>query len=137
MNEVTIEGAVYVIGVMDARRQLHVARRLAPVMSSLANQPAAEDDLSARLGLMSKAVAEMSDVDTDYVINSCLSICQRKNDSHNGVMSPVMASNGRMMFEDISLPAMLQLVWAVIEEKLGSFFVDLQSNSAQEVQPAE
>ena len=125
MGEVTIGGQDYTIGKLDARRAFHVARRLAPVMSAMAGEEGGEP-MNA-LGSMSEALAKMRDEDADHVINSCLSVCQRKNEVHGTGWSPVAASNGRLMFQDIDLPQMMQLVWAVIQENLSSFFSGLPS----------
>jgi hypothetical protein len=131
MAEREIAGVSYRIDKLDAMKQFHVARRLAPVMGKLAGNIGADKDadLFAMLGPVSEAVAEMRDEDANYVISTCLSVCSRPN-PHGTGFSPVAAPNGRIMFQDVELPQMLQLVWAVIEENLGGFFAAIPSISA-------
>ena len=129
MNEVTIEGINYRIGKLPAMQQLHVTRRVAPVLATMgvsvlsaidAGKAPSSDD-SAMLDLMATAmdvVAHMSDADVEYVINTCLVVCQRQQGER---WAPVM--NGqRLMFQDLSMPTMVQLTIAVLKENLGSFF---------------
>lgn len=120
--ETQINGNTYRIGKLDARTQFHVARRLAPLLAGIGktlNQPKNKDDLFSTFGPLADALSRMSDEDTDYVLDKCLSVTQR---AQGNQFAPVMASNGRMMFDDIDLPAMMQLAVAVIRENIGGFF---------------
>jgi hypothetical protein len=136
MSEVEIAGNAYSVGKLDARRQLHVARRVMPIMGSLVGLlrgqgVGASLSIETALPAMAEQLAAMPDADVDYVIDACLSVCQRQNQTHaGGVWSPVRAPNGRLMFEDVDLGVMLQLVGAVIQENLGGFFGGLGQTSA-------
>lgn len=129
---VTIAGADYRIGKLDARKQLHVARRVMPIMGALVGLMQAQGQITvtAALPAMAEQIAAMPDADVDYVVGNCLAVCQRRNDVHGGGWGAVQASNGKLMFDDIGLPEMLQLVAAVIQENLGSFFAGLGQTSA-------
>lgn len=148
MAEREIGGVGYRIERLDAMKQLHIARRLAPVLAKVAGliptaaapaegdaasadqvaDPAGERGFLAALGGMAEAAAHMSDEDVDYVIKTCLGVCLRAN-PHGSGWSPVAAPNGRLMFQDIDLPVMMQLTWAAVEENLGGFFGAFQSIS--------
>lgn len=136
MAETEIAGVKYRVGRLDARKQFHVARRLTPVMGALvAALKGGEGELSGENVLsalvpMSEAVATMADADADYVITTCLGACERESVVHGAGWSPVSAPNGRLMFDDIALPQMLQLVAAVIQENLAPFFPGLGRTSA-------
>lgn len=136
----TIAGVQYQVGKLDARRQLHVARRVMPIMGSLVAlmQTQGQVTVQAALPAMAEQLAAMPDADVDYVVTTCLSVCQRKNELHGGGWGAVQASNGRLMFDDIGLGEMLQLVAAVIQENIGGFFGGLgqTSTTAETSQPA-
>jgi hypothetical protein len=146
MTDIEIGGASYRIGAPDVFAQFHIARRLAPVMAALAGAFSAFEAGSAEkaegeaevasliaeaarpgagvfaaLEPLANALSQMSDADADYVVKTCLKSCQRANGKDLGYVN-VVAPNGRMMFEDIDMPTMLRLVWAVIEGNLTGFF---------------
>jgi hypothetical protein len=117
---VEISGQQYRIGRLDAKRQFHVARRLAPLLAGLGGALKGEaKGFAEMVSPIAEALAKMSDEDTDYVLDTCLLVVQRQ--SGQGWQS-VMVKNGGLLFQDIDLPAMLQLTVAVIQQNLGSFF---------------
>lgn len=130
-KEIKVAGVNYRVGVMDARKQFHVARRLAPVFAELApvlkemlSMDKEESDeqtfkvLELAAGPLANAIAEMSDPDADYVIDNCLRVCYIQQES---AWAPLTAPNGSLMFP-MQLPQMLELVVSVIKENLGDFF---------------
>jgi hypothetical protein len=129
-EEVTIGDVQYRIGKMDARTQLHIARRLSPIMSALVGLIRQEDQgasIEDVLKPIANQLAGMPDAEVDYILDRCLAVCSRENDRHGTGWGPVMASNGRLMFQDITVAGMLQLAAAVIQENLAGFFGDLGS----------
>jgi hypothetical protein len=120
MTEIEIKGVNYRCGRMDAKKQFHVARRLAPLLAGLGG--AIKGDAAGFTELISPiadALSKMSDKDTDYVIDTCLLVVQRRQ---GDAWQSVTARDGSLMFDDIDLPALLQLTVAVIQQNLGSFF---------------
>ena len=96
------------------------ARRIAPLLAGLGD--VLKEDakgFSKIISPIAEALSRMSDDDTDYVIDACLLVVQRKQGE---TWQSVVARNGSLMFDDIDLPAMLQLTVAVIQQNLGSFF---------------
>lgn len=130
--ELTIEGNQYVVtGKLDAFTQLHIARRLGsvlPVVDGLVANANADKDKSILMVMM---LSHISDDDTDYVIKKCLSVIGRRQEN---VTSRVQTNDGKLMFDDISVAALLELTTVVIEENLGDFFRTALANLEQEKQ---
>ncbi|MBB3808752.1 phage tail assembly chaperone [Pseudochelatococcus contaminans] len=132
-------GHTYRYGRIDARRQAHIVRRLAPMMVSVtsASEAGSLSDL-ASIEPLTKAVAAMTDEDFDYVVDICLSVTSRQQDGGLG-WAPVWSANARrMMFDDIDLLALLGIVSQVIQGNLGGFFRAGQSglNAERPAAPA-
>lgn len=119
---------------LDAFAQLHVSRKLAPilpklmpVLSKLSSAKALTDNLEQMAELMTplaEAFAIMPKDDVDMIITSCMSVVHRKQ---NTAWSPVMR-NGVVMFDDIDLSTMLPMVVNVIRDSLGNFISGLLSS---------
>jgi hypothetical protein len=133
--EKVINGVTYSIGKMNAFEQLHVARRLAPMLASLVTSFNSsltdglnEDSiLELATGPLADTFAKMSNDDVNFIVNTCLSACQRKQER---IYSKVMA-NGSLMFMDIELDTMMGLVLYVVQENLGRFFPTSQPTSGE------
>lgn len=130
MNELTeIGGQQYRIGRLDAKKQFHVARRLAPLLAGLGGALQAESKEFVQLvAPIADALSKMSDEDTDYVIDTCLAVVQRRQ---NNQWASVVVRNGGLMFQDIDMAQMLQLTVAVIQGNLGNFFPAGSSPTSQ------
>lgn len=112
-GEIEFGGHTYRLGTLSAMTQMHVMRRVAPIMAS------AGDSENALAGMLS-ALGEMSDADVEYVIGKCLADCMRKQDGDAG-WSAVWRS-GALMFEDIGAKGMFALTRATLEANLADFF---------------
>jgi len=143
-KDFTHAGVQYQAGKLDAVRQFHVARRLAPFLpkfvaaahlpglaAAAAGQGASlnPDVMAAVLGPLAKSIAEMSDADAEYVLYTCLSVVERQQPK--GGWARVMAGE-KLMFEDMDLAAMLVCVGHVLMENLSGFFAALPSVSPGE-----
>jgi len=118
---------------MDARQQFHVARRIAPLISQIAavgpalavalsaNNPQAMEALAEPIA---KALASMSDEECDYVLDRCLALVQRQSGGNGASLWTDVwnARAGRMQFDDIQLPEMIQIATEVLRENLMGFF---------------
>jgi hypothetical protein len=132
-----INSITYSTGKLNAFEQLHVSRRLAPMLAALVSSfqsaPSLakgaelnEDDILAlATGPLADTFSKMSDEDVNYIVNTCLAVCQRKQ---AGGYSKVI-SNGNLMFSDIELDTLMGLTLAVIQENLGRFFPTSQPTS--------
>lgn len=119
--EFPIGGNTYRAGKLDAFKQFHISRRLAPVLGGLAaTAEGGQAGFAAFLVPITEAVAQMSDADCDYILQACLGVVQRQQGT---AWAPVFnAGNKALMFDDIDLGAMMQIAVKVIEENLGGFF---------------
>ena len=129
MKEFEINGKNYRIEKLDAFKQFHVSRRIAPILPTLIpvftkvmRDGGIGSDL---LGLVevikpfADGIAEMPDDAAEYVLRTCLSTSQRLNGK---TWAPVWsASANACMFDDMDLGEMIQIVIKVVEDSLGSF----------------
>lgn len=121
MMELDLSGHQYfTASKLDAFTQLHLARKLGPalpIVEGLVTTANAEKDKSILTVLM---LSHISDTDTEYIMKKCLSVVQRRQEG--GKSAKIQAADGSLMFDDITMVEMLQLMVAVIEENLGDFF---------------
>ena len=146
-REIQLGGNAYSIGRLSAKQQLHVSRRIAPVippMIKLAEKMKASgtdardasgaanakmlmagdlSDLGGALQPFADALASLNDADADYVFDNCLSVVQRRQDS--GWARVVSLEQKTLMFQDMDLGVMLPLVVQVIVANLGPFIQGL------------
>ena len=126
---------------LNARQQLHVVRRLGPVlgpMIQLALMPSSEDpdEMERQMAIaipFLDAVAKMPEEDVNYVINVCMSVTQRMQGG-NGSGPTTWAevwnvAAQREMFEDIDMGTLLQITWNVVQDNLGGFSAIRQTPS--------
>ena len=143
--QITISGKNYTIGRLNALDQLHVSRKIAPIIPSLIpiisevakgglskviesmelgddveleNIDLKElDGLSGALSPLMEVIAGMSEADTNLVIHKCLSVVIRDG--------AVLCRGESIMFDDLDMMQILPLVVAVIRKNLGNFIQDL------------
>lgn len=133
---VTIDKHEYKIGHLDVLVQFHVARRLSPILGLVRktiklkegavlnqNDPIPEDAIELNLKPMIELISTMKNEDADFIINSCLGVCYRKE---GNAWSPMMKNNV-LMYNDMDLTTMLGLTFNVVKANLGSFFTIGQS----------
>jgi hypothetical protein len=126
---VEISGVTYRTGKLSAKKQFHIARKLAPLLASFADsgllksKPKDADELLSLLaGPMAHALSEMKTEDADFVIDSCLEVVQRRQMVGQHETWPLVFVSGTIMFHDIDMPAMMNLTINVLRDNLGSFF---------------
>ena len=143
--QITISGKNYTIGRLNALDQLHVSRKIAPIIPSLIpiisevakgglskvieSMESGEDvelenidlkeldGLSGALSPLMDVIAGMSEGDTNLVIHKCLSVVIRDG--------AVLCRGESIMFDDLDMMQILPLVVAVIRKNLGNFIQDL------------
>lgn len=143
--EFEIKGVQYRTAKLSVFDQLKVTRKLLPVlagimpdMQSIKNalpKESGESNPQAVYGVLEKALpkiaeklADMTEEDTNAIIFPCLSVVSR---NHGKGWAAVMQS-GELMFDDIDLMSMLQMVGHVVGDSLGNF---LPAAPASEMQP--
>ena len=126
MNEFELDEVVYRNGKMAPMTQFQVTRRLLPILSQVKTLTAAFASKDEKLqeeafGAAAKALAALTDADTEFVINACMDLVERQNDkgSWNKIWNPHVM---RPQFDDIDMPVMLQLVTSVLQSEFTKFF---------------
>ena len=145
MEIIPIGGHDYTIGRLNALDQLHVSRKIAPIVPNI--MPiltevakgdlekvieSIEADENAELGGLEplakalepfmEAIAKMPEDDVNYVIYKCLSVVKR-----NGA---VVCRGESIMFDDLDMNHLLPLTIAVIRTNLGNFIQGLLTKAS-------
>ncbi|MEN4974087.1 phage tail assembly chaperone [Pantoea eucalypti] len=125
--EFEIKGVNYRASKLSVFDQLKVSRKLLPVLAGMLGdfqgiKAAAQGGdvnkaLESALPKIADSLAEMSEEDTNAIIFPCLTMVARQNGK---VWAPVMVQ-GALMFDDIDLMSMLQIVGRVVGDSLGNF----------------
>lgn len=125
--EFEIKGVNYRASKLSVFDQLKVSRKLLPVLAGMLGdfqgiKAAAQGGdvnkaIESALPKIADSLAEMSEEDTNAIIFPCLSLVVRQNGK---VWAPVMSQN-ELMFDDIDLMSMLQIVGRVVGDSLGNF----------------
>ena len=145
MEIIPIGGHDYTIGRLNALDQLHVSRKIAPiipnimpiltevakgdlekVIASIETDENAElaglEPLAKALEPFMEAIAKMPEDDVNYVIYKCLSVVKR-----NG---SVVCRGESIMFDDLDMNHLLPLTVAVIRTNLGNFIQGLLTKAS-------
>lgn len=141
MEQIEINGNMYLIGRLNALDQMHVSRKIAPLVPTLMpliaevakgdlenaikaiEESGDNADLSDLGGLsealkpMMEALSHMPESDVNYVTHKCLSVVKRG--------SAVVCRGETIMFDDLDMLQILPLIIAVIRKNLGNFIQGL------------
>ena len=134
--ECIINGVNYRANKLGVFDQLKVSRKLLPILAGLMSDfssikallPAnaqldsgsldkLEPVFNTLLPRIADEVSKLSEEDTNAIIHPCLAVVVRQNGK---TWAPVFRS-GELMFDDIDLFSMLQLVARVVADSLGNF----------------
>ncbi|WP_432372827.1 phage tail assembly chaperone [Pantoea allii] len=125
--EFEIKGVNYRASKLSVFDQLKVSRKLLPVLAGMLGdfqgiKAAAQGGdvnkaIESALPKIADSLAEMSEEDTNAIIFPCLSVVARQNGK---AWAPLMVQ-GALMFDDIDLMSMLQIVGRVVGDSLGNF----------------
>ena len=158
--EFDIAGVTYLASKLDAFSQLHVSRKISPVLPKLMRalfsifqktqggalgredesgetkiDTAEITDLAAALEPVAAVLASMPDQDAEYVYSACLSVVSRK---HGDTWSPVWnRQHSTCMYDDIDLGVMTQLVARVTLDSLGGFISGLLAKTGDNPQKSK
>ena len=145
MEIIPIGGHDYTIGRLNALDQLHVSRKIAPivpnimpiltevakgdlekVIESIEADENAElaglEPLAKALEPFMEAIAKMPEDDVNYVIYKCLSVVKRGG--------AVVCRGESIMFDDLDMNHLLPLTVAVIRTNLGNFIQGLLTKAS-------
>ncbi|MFP2422237.1 phage tail assembly chaperone [Pseudescherichia vulneris] len=134
--EFTIKGHDYRVAKLSVFDQLKVSRKLLPVLAGVmadfgsirallpaegkideAGFDALAPVLEKVLPRIAEELSALSDEDVNAIIHPCLMVVARKN----GTAWTQVFRSGELMFDDIDLFTMLQLVARVVADSLGNF----------------
>lgn len=129
MTEIDINGQKYRIGKLDAMRQFHLSRKIAPIIPTLipvfvklSKGGSLTDDLGGFAELLApfaEGISTMSDEASEYVISTCMSVVSRQSGS--AFASAWNKQANTTQFDDMDLAVILQLVIRVVQASLGPF----------------
>ena len=128
----TINGESFRIGDLSVFDQLNLARRLTPfsfAIQGMMNPKNVEKDHTVMVILL---LSKLSDEDSDYVTHKCLSAVLR---SQGKDWAKLQTPEGVLMFQDITMKTVVNIVTEVILENLGDFFRTALSAVAEGAQP--
>lgn len=131
-----INGRRYRARSLNAFQQLHIARRIAPLLvdaqsafrNATLDAPSDVPDMDGldlfaeKLKPLFEALAKMPDNEVEYIFALCLGVVSRLEAGDRYMPIWNAAARGPQ-FEDITLPEMFQIAYKVIEANLGDFFV--------------
>lgn len=133
---VTIKDRTFSTGVMSAKKQFHVLRRLLPLMDGMKDildssalkklfREGAERVRISEIELapLTEKLASLPDADFDYIMDACLDVTEMQQ--ADGGFAPVR-KNGVVLFP-LELAVVMAIVWHVLKENYASFFSDLSS----------
>lgn len=147
MEIICIGGHEYSIGRLNALDQLHVSRKIAPIIPNilpiLTEVASGEfsktlellesdegenvaldglDPLAKALEPFMEAIAKIPEDDVDYVVHKCLSVVKRGD--------AAVCRNNSIMFDDLDMSHLLPLTVAVIRTNLGNFIQGLLTKAS-------
>lgn len=141
--EFAIGNHMYRAGKLNAFDQLYVLKRLTPMLGKLVSVAGSniqlttgtdgkvsdiDGDITTIITPLTEAITALPDADMEFVINTCLAACERKQPG--GGWAPVRKGEATMY--EVSLSAMLTITYHVVRNNLSDFLADLPSLSAQE-----
>ncbi|EAM8935274.1 hypothetical protein B9929_10245 [Salmonella enterica] len=134
--ECSVKGHDYRVAKLSVFDQLKVTRKLLPVLAGMmsdfggirsllpadgkidgAKFDALKPVFETLLPRIADELSSLTEDDTNAIIHPCLAVVSRK---HMGGWTPVFNS-GQLVFDDIDLLTMLQLVARVVADSLGNF----------------
>ena len=107
-------------GRLDTFTQLHIARKLGPVIPTVEGLIAQRNEGKPKSILTVLMLSSLDDRDAEFVVKKCLAVILRKQQDGKG--AKLLSSDGSLMFDDTPMNDLLELTVAVIEENLGDFF---------------
>ncbi len=138
-NSFTIGSASFKLSKINALKQFHIVRRVAPILSELfpalnklskSNGTSEEEKLEQTAEFLSPVIeglSKLSDKDSEFVLFQLLASVEMKQEAGNWAR----ISNGEVMFFDnLDLPIMLQVAGRAFMYNMTGFFSAIQQNSA-------
>lgn len=140
--EFEIKGLKYRAAKLSVFEQLKVSRKLLPLLSGLlgeikvlrqlkSGQITIEEALKVALPVIANTLSDLSDDDSNAIIHPCLAVVSRET----GKSYTAIFTSGQLMFDDIDLMDMLQIVARVVGDSLGNFLPALPDSETDAPAP--
>lgn len=140
--EFEIKGLKYRAAKLSVFEQLKVSRKLLPLLSGLlgeikvlrqlkSGQITIEEALKVALPVIANTLSDLSDDDSNAIIHPCLAVVSRET----GKSYTAIFTSGQLMFDDIDLMDMLQIVARVVGDSLGNFLPALPDSETDDQAP--
>lgn len=139
-NSFEINGRSFKVSKINAMKQFHIVRRIAPILSELL--PAMKDiaktkvenlneeqqlDMAAKVaGPVMEGLSKLSDKDSEFVLHGLLSAVEIQQEAGNWAR---MVQGDTLMFHDLELPLLLQAAGRSFMFNMTGFFGALQRTS--------
>lgn len=124
----------YVASKLDAMKQFHVVRRLAPALTALmpaggfkALKSELDKSMAEALPKFADMLASIKDEDAEFVLYGLLS-CVKKKEAGGLGFSPLVVAN-RLQFQDISMPDMVKIAFKAGQVNFRDFLDALPQTS--------
>lgn len=130
MREFEVSGQTYRAGVISARDQFRIVKRLVPAVLGLMSVADFAKSLGGDGGVLDKMqpfariLSDMPDPDAELILDTCLAVIERKVEGDRGWTK--IGSSGGLMYQDINLAVMMRLAYEAGRENLEGFFAALQ-----------
>lgn len=137
MNDFELGGRKFKIGKLNAFKQFHVVRRIAPILSDLlpaigeiqkvqkeeSSKSESEkfDELAKIVSPILMGLSKLSDKDSEFVLFSLLSCAEVQL----GATWTRVSTESMLMVQDMELPALLQIAGRSFVANLSNFFAVL------------
>lgn len=117
----------YRAGKLNCFQQLTIARKISPIVGSIANlnMPGIKSGESSSIMPMFEAFAALPEHDVKTVTDICLRAASR---IENDKLRPLMTSTGELMYEDFGMTEMLMICFNVVKANMEGFTAGLPSN---------
>lgn len=141
MNEFELNGRKFKIGKLNAFKQFHIVRRIAPILADLlpaigemqklqkikSNKTEAEsfDEMAKVLAPLLTGFSKLSDQDSEFVLFGLLSCVE----THSMGAWSYVVRDSMLMSQDLELPALIQIAGRSFMANLSSFFAVLPAVS--------
>jgi hypothetical protein len=128
MIEFELEGKKYQAERLDAMIQFRVLKRMGSLFPSVVSGLSMKDrDPLMGISYVAAAVSKLSDTDSDYVIQTCLSVCKVQQGQ---IWASLSSPQGQLMFKETTLQEIMQIVWKVLEDNFRDFIQDLVAKAS-------
>lgn len=137
-RDFSLGGRDFKLGKLDAFKQFHIVRRVAPILAdllpALKNAQAGPGDLAVmsedkKLDMVGKfatpimsGLSQLSDADAELVLYGLLSSVEMKQPAGNWAR---VATGTMLMIQDLELPQLLQIAGRAFMFNLSGFFAEL------------